>query len=170
MAACSGEAPVGPSAGGATAPRLTRAADPVVCGNQSAPAGTRLAYHAYGRGVQIYRWDGTGWLFVAPAAVLFASARSRGVVGTHYAGPTWRSVSGSTVVGTVVNGCSPNAGAIPWLLLRTVTATGPGVLARTTFIQRVNTVGGMAPSRAGTAAGEEARVPYAADYNFYRAR
>jgi hypothetical protein len=37
-----------------------------------------------------------------------------------------------------------------------------------TYIQRVNTVGGLAPEYAGDYVGEEVRVPYAADYYFYR--
>src|SRR5689334_5232190 len=31
-----------------------------------------VAFHGYAIGVQIYRWTGTNWLFVAPAARLFA--------------------------------------------------------------------------------------------------
>ena len=45
---------------------------------------------------------------------------------------------------------------------------GPGIFARTTYIQRVNTVGGRAPSTAGTSNGQIVRVPYTAEYYFYR--
>jgi hypothetical protein len=38
-----------------------------------------------------------------------------------------------------------------------------------TFIQRVNTVGGNAPTDPGNFPGEVTRVPYTADYFFYRA-
>jgi hypothetical protein len=38
-----------------------------------------------------------------------------------------------------------------------------------TFIQRLNTAGGLAPATAGAAIGQEARVPYTADYLFYDA-
>ena len=38
----------------------------------------------------------------------------------------------------------------------------------TTFIQRVNTTGGKAPSTDGAFVGQVARVPYTADYFFYR--
>jgi hypothetical protein len=61
------------------------------------------------------------------------------------------------------------ADAIPWLLLRAVSTEGPGIFERTTFIQRVNTMGGAAPATAPTQAGQEARVPYTAEYYFYRA-
>jgi hypothetical protein len=36
------------------------------------------------------------------------------------------------------------------------------------YIQRVNTTGGLAPVEPGEEPGEEARVPYTADYYFYR--
>jgi len=39
-----------------------------------------------------------------------------------------------------------------------------------TFIQRINTVGGNAPAAPGTVVGEEANVPYTAEYLFYRAK
>jgi len=35
-------------------------------------------------------------------------------------------------------------------------------------MQRFNTIGGTAPAEAGTVFGEEARVPYTAEYYFYR--
>ena len=44
-----------------------------------------------------------------------------------------------------------------------------GRFARLTFIQRVNTIGGTAPAEAGAFVGDEARVPYTAEYYFYRA-
>lgn len=36
-------------------------------------------------------------------------------------------------------------------------------------VQRVNTLGGTAPAGAGSFVGDEARVPYTAEYYFYRA-
>src|SRR5262245_14480383 len=56
--------------------------------NLQVPAGNKVVFHAYAEGVQIYRWDGTNWIFVAPEATLYADAGHHGVVGTHYAGPT----------------------------------------------------------------------------------
>ena len=70
--------------------------------------GNKVAFHVYAEGVQIYRWDGAGWVFAGPEAVLWADAGGHGVVGTHYAGPTWESLSGSTVRGTVVYRCRPS--------------------------------------------------------------
>src|SRR5262249_47684332 len=101
-------------------------------------------------------------------AVLFADAGDNGAVGTHYAGPTWETNSSSKVVGMVLERCTPDPDAIPWLLLEAVFDEGPGILARVTFIQRVNTLGGKAPTDPGNVPGELARVPYAAEYFFYR--
>jgi hypothetical protein len=130
--------------------------------------GSKLGFHAYAEGVQIYRWNGATWTFVAPDAVLYASPGNDGVVGSHYAGPTWESNSGSKVVGAVLERCTPDAASIPWLLLGAVAGEGPGIFGRVTFIQRVNTVGGNAPTGPGTFVGDEARVPYTALYLFYR--
>jgi hypothetical protein len=138
--------------------------------NLQVPAGNKVAFHAYAEGVQIYRWDGTSWVFVAPEATLFADAGHHGVVGTHYAGPTWESASGSKVVGTVLERATPDPNAIPWLLLQAKTTEGPGIFDQVTYIQRVNTVGGKAPTAPGDYVGQEVRVPYTAEYFFYRAQ
>ena len=157
--------PTGAQAGpGSRAPEL-----PAPCASIEVPEGNKVCFHAYAVGVQIYRWDGSTWVFVAPAAVLYANAEHDGEVGTHYAGPTWESNSGSKVVGLKIAACTPDATAVPWLLLKTATAEGPGIFHRATYIQRVNTVGGLAPAAPGNAAGEEQQVPYTAEYYFYRA-
>jgi len=174
---CGGSTPLAPDGESALATQSTPAsgtaeADRGVqlgeCTKLQAPAGSKLVYHVYATGVQIYRWNGASWVFVAPEAVLSADAGGRSKVGTHYAGPTWESVSGSKVVGSVAERCTASATAIPWLSLSVVSSTGPGIFQRVTFIQRVNTVGGLAPSTPGSATGEEVRVPYTAEYLFYR--
>jgi hypothetical protein len=174
-AACAADAPSGPGravAGPmeveASIAGADRAPDLGSCDSLAAPAGSRVAFHTFAEGVQLYRWDGASWVFVAPEAVLTADAAGTGVVGTHYAGPTWESNSGSKVVGAVAKRCPAGAANIPWLLLRATSAEGPGIFGRTTFIQRVNTVGGIAPAAPGAAVGETARVPYTAEYVFYR--
>jgi hypothetical protein len=64
------------------------------------------------------------------------------------------------------------SGAIPWLLLRVVAAqSGPNSgdkISATTFIHRVNTVGGSAPAGGCPAVGARAFVPYETDYVFYK--
>ena len=138
------------------------------CQDLQVPAGTTLSSHAFGEGVQIYRWDGTSWVFVAPQAILFADAGGDRIVGIHFGGPTWEGVDGSEVVGTVIESCTPDGDAIPWLKLGAASTRGPGVFDRVTFLQRLNTVGGKAPDAPGTFPGQVVRVPYTADYFFYR--
>jgi len=133
-----------------------------------APEGNRVTFHAYAEGVQVYRWNGTGWIFVGPEAVLYASEEG-GVIGIHYGGPTWESNSGSYVVGAVIDRAFPSTTAIPWLLLGAIDSDGPGIFDGITFIQRVNTVGGLAPAADGDYPGQIVRVPYLAEYYFYRA-
>jgi uncharacterized protein DUF3455 len=143
---------------------------PPACGTLRVEQGNEVAFHVYAIGVQIYRWTGTAWVLFAPDANLYADANYRGKVGTHYGGPTWESNSGSNVIGTRVNGCDLDpANTIPWLLLKKVSSEGPGVFNNVTFIQRVNTTGGVKPSAPGLTIGEEKRVPYTAEYYFYRA-
>ena len=155
---------------GLTVPTLAATApDLGDCQKLQVPAGNTVTFNAYAVGVQIYRWNGAKWTFVAPEALLFADAGHVNVVGIHFAGPTWESVSGSKTVGVVLERCTPDPAAIPWLLLGGVSIGRPGVFDLVTYVQRVNTVGGNAPTDPGASAGEEARVPYTAEYVFYRA-
>jgi hypothetical protein len=140
---------------------------PAGCSTLSVELPEEVVFHTYAIGVQIYRWNGTSWTFVAPSANLYADGGFHGAVGTHYAGPTWESNSGSRVVGSRVDGCTPDPTAIPWLVLERVTTDGPGIFNGVTHIQRVNTTGGLAPTVPGTTVGEERRVPYTAEYYFY---
>jgi len=63
---------------------------------------------------------------------------------------------------------------VPWLLLEKVGVqegpTGGDLLTRTTFIQRVNTYGGLAPATGCSQpsdVGKKAFIPYTADYFFF---
>ena len=140
-----------------------------ICDSVQVPEGNKVAFHTYASGVQVYKWNGTAWAFVGPVANLFADHNYRGQVGSHYGGPTWESNSGSKVVGRRVADCSPNPSAIAWLRLEAVSTEGPGILDGVTYIQRVNTTGGLAPAAPGLFVSEEARVPYTTEYYFYRA-
>ena len=141
-----------------------------LCDDLQVQPGHKVAFHAYALGVQKYRWNGASWDFVAPEANLYADPNFRGKVGTHYAGPTWESNSGSNVVGRRLKGCDVEpTTAIPWLLLQADSTDGPGIFSRVTYIQRVNTSGGLKPSTPGSFIGAEAKVPYTAEYYFYRA-
>jgi len=140
---------------------------PATC-DINVPAGFDVAFHVYALGVQIYRWNGAAWVFVAPEADLYASANYRGKVGTHYVGPTWESNSGSVVVAGSPLRCTPDATAIPWLRLTAVSSSGPGIFDGVKYIHRVNTVGGNAPPTPGTMVDQEVRIPYTAEYYFYK--
>ena len=61
------------------------------------------------------------------------------------------------------------ADAIPWLLLKELSTTGPGEFAEVAFVQRLNTWGGVAPTTGCDASTVDTliRVPYSADYYFY---
>lgn len=139
-----------------------------ICESLQVPAGNEVAFHVYASGVQVYRWNGSAWAFIEPVANLYADRNYRGQVGTHYAGPTWESNSGSRVVARRVADCAPNPTAIAWLKLEARSSEGPGIFEGVTFVQRVNTSGGKAPTAAGSFVGEEARVPYTTEYFFYR--
>jgi len=152
--------------------------DAAVAAGIPVPAGNKVHLHVYAEGVQIYTatvspTDPTKlvWTFTGPEAVLYDLDGN--VVGIHYAyaGPTrpaWETSSGSIVVGARQAGVTIDPTAIAWLRLGAVLAEGPGVLERTTYIQRVNTAGGLAPATVPTEAGQEARVPYTTEYFFYR--
>jgi Protein of unknown function (DUF3455) len=127
-----------------------------------------------GKGVQIYTCQQAAapqWVFQAPEATLLNAAGD--TVGTHAAGPIWRSNDGSTVKGDLLQkGASPEPGAIPWLLLKASTTTGSGVMTRVEFIRRSDTHGGIAPTTGCDAQHLTAvsRVPYTATYTFYSAK
>lgn len=139
-----------------------------LCDSLQAPSDQKVSFRAYALGVQIYRWNGASWDFVAPVATLYADDNYRGKVATHFAGPTWQSNSGSNVVAGNAKRCTPDTTAIPWLRLDAISTEGPGIFADTTFVQRVNTAGGLAPTTPGSVVGAEAKVPYTAEYVFYR--
>ena len=108
------------------------------------------------------------WSFVAPEATLSEGGTT---VGRHYAGPTWESSSDrSGVKGAVRERQDGGAGNIPWLLLSATSSGSEGRFAGVTSIQRVATKGGVEPTEPCDASksGQEARVPYTADYYFYK--
>src|SRR5271157_3318146 len=83
----------------------------------------------------------------------------------------WAKAVGSIVAGSDPASC-PNTGAIPCLLLQSIgNQKGPAggkLLADTTFVQRLNTNGGAAPTTT-CSVGQTQLVPYTADYYFFRA-
>jgi hypothetical protein len=140
-----------------------------------AGADEQPAFMLNAQGVQIYACKpkpndsaAYAWAFVAPEATLTDGGRT---VGRHYAGPTWESASDrSSVKGAVKQRQDGGGGNIPWLLLAATPTESPGLFAGVTSIQRVATKGGVEPAEACDASksGQEARVPYTADYYFYK--
>lgn len=142
-------------------------------------------------GTQNYICLPSGWTFIGPQATLFVnipwiSGTIRQQVGTHYLTPNpfeeatnrplWQSSIDSSIVwGKQVDFSDDpayvQANAIPWLLLQAAGnqkgPTGGTILSQTTFIQRINTTGGLKPTTACTVGAREF-VPYTADYVFYR--
>jgi hypothetical protein len=139
------------------------------------PGGQVLTQTLHGSGVQIYECRSSPqssaqflWMLQAPAADL--ADRSGKDVGRHYEGPTWEANDGSKVVAeAVARDPGPVASAVPWLLLRAKSTSGKGIFAKVQYIQRLNTVGGLAPANGcdSSHATQRARVAYAADYYFY---
>ena len=139
------------------------------------PDGQTVLLKAHAKGVQIYQCVATAadpgkfdWSFKAPEADLTNEGGKK--IAKHYAGPTWEANDGSKVVGAVQQKTdAPRPGAVPWLLLKAKTNEGTGTFARVTYIQRVDTEGGVAPAAGCDQAhvNAEARVEYRANYYFY---
>jgi hypothetical protein len=139
------------------------------------PGGHGLLLSTFGDGVQIYVSveDAANpgqfvWRFQEPRADLFESSAEQTLLGIHYAGPTWEANDGSTVVAMRIGDApSPHPNSIPQLLLKATSHTGTGLFSNVTYIQRLDTVGGIAPATLPTVAGQLFEVPYTATYNFF---
>ena len=141
-----------------------------------APAGARQILTVKGDGVQIYACmqtaQGLNWTLKAPDAQLL-DAQGK-VVGSHFAGPTWKLLDGGAVQGELIaSRPSFDAGSVAWLLLRAKAGTAVGSLSTVDFIRRSETRGGSAGS-AGCQneadLGKLERIPYTATYTFYSAQ
>jgi hypothetical protein len=138
-----------------------------------APAGEEVVLLAHATGSQVYTCQAAAdgkftWTLKAPDAELHD--RKDKVIGTHFAGPTWKLKDGSEVTGKAaakVDALDP--GSIPWLLVKVVSHAGSGLLASVTTIQRVRTHGGQPPAEGCDAAHKDAETKssYTADYYFY---
>jgi hypothetical protein len=141
------------------------------------PAGNKVAMETVGIGSITYECRAKAnvmgefeWFFVGPDARLMD--RSGKQVGKYYGPPaTWENMDGSRVTATQVAVAPAMAGSIPYQLVKANPAMGNGMMTGTTYIQRVATRGGVAPSMACGASniGAKQVVDYQADYIFYRA-
>lgn len=182
-----------PFASAADVAPLVRVSPPPVPSVLEVPDGHRpyLIAHAVGTQNQIClpraSGVGLGWSFAGPQATLYNDRGEQ--IATHYLSPnpeeenmaraTWQHSRDSSAVWAVAIASSSDpayveAGSVPWLLLEVAGAeAGPTWgerLSDTTYIQRVHTVGGVAPAGDCPAIGARLFVPYTADYVFYRER
>jgi len=173
---------------------------PLPPGLAPVPAGNKLFLGTHAVGTQNYvckpSGAGVAYVLFTPQATLFGE--DGGQVITHYNSPnpfepntdlkvvapegtiraTWQYRDTSKVWAKVhqPNGAvTVDTKAIAWLLLDGVgSQNGPiggDKLTGTTFVQRLNTTGGLAPSTGCsslTDVGNTAFVPYTADYFFYK--
>jgi hypothetical protein len=149
--------------------------------------------HAVGTQQYICLFPGRNapWVLFGPQATLFDDDKQ---VATHFLSPTpspndplesgtprptWQHSKDTSTVWAatppIASSSDPQfvePGAIPWFLLGVAgSQDGPTdgyKLTATTFIHRVNTSGGVAPSTDCTL-GDKKLVPYEADYFFYKA-
>lgn len=157
-----------------------------------------LLGHAFGTQNYVCKSSGTGvsFVLVTPQATLLKDNDDRQIT-THFFSPnpsepntdatvtangliraSWQARDSSTVWAKVHQpdgALTVDRNAIAWLLLDVVGVqdgpTGGRTLSDTTFIQRLNTTGGLAPATGCTSSadlGNQAIVPYTADYVFYK--
>ncbi|MFE9683630.1 DUF3455 domain-containing protein [Streptomyces sp. NPDC002701] len=132
------------------------------------PDGNRLTATLSAVGAQIYTCTDGAWTFLEPAATLWAkNDPSRIPVAIHLRGPIWVSTADGSSVSASAVASSPKNGAIPELLLKATATSGTGVFAGVSYVQRLDTTGGVAPTTACTT-GQRASVPYSATYTFYK--
>jgi hypothetical protein len=138
--------------------------------------GGGLRIHVAASGTQNYACTatdaGTAWTLLGPQATLDDCTGA--VFGHHFpsdagaSAPEWQASDGTYVVAHKVAAFTPDggAGSVPWLLLGATAHGGSGTLAQSTFVQRVDTQGGVAAAGACDA-GATQNVKYTADYYFY---
>ncbi|ALM82851.1 DUF3455 domain-containing protein [Bordetella sp. N] len=155
----------------------TNAPSPPVADAVKVPDGHRVSMQTVGKGEILYecreKKDAAGqfeWTFVGPDAIL--TDRSGSAVGKYYGPPaTWESNDGSKVTATQVAVSPAGTGNIPLQLVKANPATGAGAMQGVTYIQRLATQGGTAPTAQCTMAtkGAKQTVKYQADYIFWKA-
>ncbi|MBW6439710.1 DUF3455 domain-containing protein [Actinoplanes hulinensis] len=149
--------------------------DPRVPPELTPPAGNVLHSVLKARGVQVYECRGGTWTLLEPAASLTGVTMHpvKKVSALHFRGPSWQSDQD----GSLLEGDGPNAerapsehpNSIPQLLIPAKLNRGDGVFGKVTYVQRLDTVGGLAPTGPCTGSGTTA-VPYRAVYRFFAAK
>ena len=158
-------------------------APPTAPAELAPPPGNEAFLVAPAKGVQIYKCTKNTdsatsattpfkWVFDHPEATLTGD---NGQIITHDAGPIWKAPDGSSVTGSAAIRFpavfDPATAKDIQQLRLTGTPSGTGLLAATTFIQRLNTQGGTQPPAAECkeqTLGKVKEVPYKADYVFFK--
>jgi Protein of unknown function (DUF3455) len=141
------------------------------------PAGNKVAFETVGAGQITYECrtkaamaDQFEWAFVGPDAPLVD--RTGKPAGKYFGPPaTWQSNDGSRITGAQLAVSPAGAENIPLQLVKANPASGAGAMQGVTYIQRLATKGGVAPSAVcnATARGQRMIVNYQADYIFWKA-
>jgi hypothetical protein len=138
------------------------------------PAGATYTMTLIGAGELTYECrsganNATAWAFVSPDAVL-TQKQGGARAGKYYGGPTWEGNDGSKVVGKQLAVSPAPAGNIPLQLVEVTAPASSGMFSGVRYIQRLETVGGVAPAIPCTSGnvGTKQLVKYQADYAFYR--
>ena len=138
------------------------------------PAGHSVALETRATGVLNYECKPTatgpyGWVLVSPAANLLDRTGKEVVT---YSGPpaTFKHMDGSSVVGSQIAVAPNGEYTLPLQLSRAEPSMGSGALQGISYIQRVNTKGGIEKTKpcAALNTGEKLTLPYQADYIFWR--
>ena len=167
----------------ASAPMVNAVAPPMAYNQSSLPAavqvptGNALLIETAHKGEIQYQCrikagtdNQAAWFFVGPDARI--TNRMGKDIGRYYGPPaTWDATDGSSVVGAQLAVTPNGADNIPLQLVKINASRGNGQFTGTTFVQRVNTKGGVAPQSPCTVAslGNTKFVPYQSDYIFWKA-
>jgi hypothetical protein len=145
------------------------------------PPGYRLAITLSGKGYQYYRFNGTDWVNFKAKARLYNSDKKQ--IGRHFylphpdalgGQPTWETIPSKGVPYSIVTGkpvakTTISKGSIPWVLLQATSSQyDKRYFGAVRYVQRLNTMGGIAPSiKLSAPKGRVRRTPYTADYAFH---
>lgn len=139
------------------------------------PPGVVFLFKSHAVGIQMYECQNGQWAFRAPSALLIDPDHHRPTA-IHYGGidrgmtpgPWWESMRDRSRIrgGNAISAPSTNPNSIPQLRLEVLEHQGSGVFTKASYIQRLDTIGGVGPTGACTT-GARRPVPYSADYYFY---
>jgi hypothetical protein len=165
---------------------LTRQFGSQIAGRLMPPNGYAPVFAAFAKGERVYvsqarpddpnkfEWvlkESTAMLTDETGIKLNHGFAGRGdMIGKHYDGRIWEIEDGSRVVAEITESAKTSKqDGLPWLLFKVVQHDGKGLLDEVSFIQQLDTQGGLPPQEEATkvATGKEVRVPYVATYVFY---